>query len=134
MGRVLKNEVGKRIRALRKSRGIAPGEIADACDMTPDAIYRLESGYGDFPARVLTAYADILGMSVDYLLGRIGGELPPEYLEYDRGEWEIVPELQAALSNMDPDLQYKMLRVIDAVMRIKDARVIVKPAAKSKNV
>ncbi len=70
MGRVLKNEVGKRIRALRKSRGIAPGEIADACDMTPDAIYRLESGYGDFPARVLTAYADILGMSVDYLLGR----------------------------------------------------------------
>lgn len=128
------NTIGKRIRALRKSRNLTTVEIAKACGMHPGALETYEYGSGDFPARALTAYADMLGMSVDYLLGRIGGELPPEQLEEDPGEWEIVPELEKALSRMDPDLQYKMLRVIDAVMRIKDARVIVKPAAKSKNV
>lgn len=61
---------GKRLNETRKKRGITAQQMADELDMTLRAYRNYESG-DRFPSPdILIKIADILNVSIDYLMGR----------------------------------------------------------------
>lgn len=58
-----------RIRATCKTQGIKIGDLQATCDISINAISQVAQGRA-MRADTLTAIADLLGVSVDYLLGR----------------------------------------------------------------
>jgi transcriptional regulator with XRE-family HTH domain len=72
--------IGKRIKRLREERGIKQAEMAEAIGAKPDAYRARENGMVYFPVPALIKIAEILGVSLDYLLaGKTGpAELTPE--------------------------------------------------------
>lgn len=63
----------ERLRALRKSRGLACATLSELCGLCPQQVGRYESGrrVPTLPAAV--ALADYFGVSLDYLVGRAEG-------------------------------------------------------------
>lgn len=66
-------QLGNRIRKLRHIRGFTQCELASRCGYTSTAsnstINKIESGKSDVPASKLVKMADVLGVSVAFLLG-----------------------------------------------------------------
>jgi transcriptional regulator with XRE-family HTH domain len=60
----------ERLCALRKSHGLTQQALADRLELSRGTIGMYESGLRDPDTKTLTRLADILGCSVDYLLGR----------------------------------------------------------------
>ncbi|HEY77161.1 MAG TPA: helix-turn-helix transcriptional regulator [Thermoflexia bacterium] len=61
---------GRRLRALRKARGLSVGDLSTASGISPRHIWRLESGgRSDLRAATLIRLALALRTSTDYLLG-----------------------------------------------------------------
>lgn len=60
----------ERLCALRKSHGLTQRALADRLELSRGTIGMYESGLRDPDTKTLTRLADILGCSVDYLLGR----------------------------------------------------------------
>ena len=61
-------EVGKRINALRKKKGMTQKELAGLLCVTDKAISRWESGVGNPDLNTLPKIAEIFNVSIDYLL------------------------------------------------------------------
>lgn len=60
--------VGQRMQQLRKSRNITQEQIADSLNTTVAFISNIENNRTKMNLRVLTYYATLLNVSVDYLL------------------------------------------------------------------
>ena len=60
----------KRLKELRKSRGITQLKLAIDLGMNQNSISRYESGEREADYRTLIAFADYFNVSVDYLLER----------------------------------------------------------------
>lgn len=60
---------GKRLRALRESRGITPRQMADKLNISRPSYLNYENGKTTMP-RKLEQIADFFGVSTEYLLGR----------------------------------------------------------------
>ena len=60
----------ERLCALRKSHGMTQQALADRMGLSRGTIGMYESGLRDPDTKTLTHLADVLGCSVDYLLGR----------------------------------------------------------------
>ena len=59
-----------RIRQARKARGLSAQQLADMLEVHPSTLNNWESGRREILANNLITLADMLGFSVDYLLGR----------------------------------------------------------------
>lgn len=60
----------ERLSALRKSHGLTQQALADRLELSRGTIGMYESGLRDPDTKTLSRLADILGCSVDFLLGR----------------------------------------------------------------
>ena len=71
-------DLGRRIKALRKKRGVLQIQLAEAVNTSPGNLSRIESGNHTPNAKTIAAIADYLVVSTDYLLGRTLLEDEPE--------------------------------------------------------
>jgi len=70
----LRQAMGKRIRTAREALGWSQERLAEAISVGPDMLGRYERG-AKFPSHLsLVRLSDVLGVSVDALLGRRGSE------------------------------------------------------------
>lgn len=63
-------EFGKRLKTLRKEKGLKQTDMADIMGMTDRQYQRYEYGMINVPATTLNFFADFFGATTDYLLGR----------------------------------------------------------------
>ena len=63
-------EFGKRLKALRLSKGLKQVEMAEIMGITDRNYQRYEYGKINVPATTLNFFADFFGVTTDYLLGR----------------------------------------------------------------
>lgn len=63
-------ELGERLKALRKSKGLSQSELAQELGVSVRSYHRYERGEINAPITALVAAADYFGVSADYLLGR----------------------------------------------------------------
>ena len=61
-------EVGKRIKNLRKQKGMTQDELAAVFKTESSAICKIETGKQTMSIDYLISFADYFGVSVDYLL------------------------------------------------------------------
>ena len=73
---------GNRLREIRLSRGFTQEELSEFLDIGIRQIHRYESGETDPSGDVVSKIATLLGVTTDYLLGRV--DLPTEYLTEDK--------------------------------------------------
>lgn len=60
---------GARVRVLRRARGMTQSDLADAIGVSRSAVAQWESGRAGQATPHLRRVADVLGVSVDHLLG-----------------------------------------------------------------
>ena len=61
----------KRLKELRKAQGYSATQMAEFCNMSRRNYLKYESGEARPSYERLTAIADLLDVSLDYLLGRV---------------------------------------------------------------
>ncbi|MFM1919533.1 MAG: hypothetical protein RLZZ303_1167, partial [Candidatus Hydrogenedentota bacterium] len=66
--------LGKRIRALREKRGLKQNDIANALQISPQAVSKWERGENAPDISVWLSLSQLLGVSCDALLGRTEAE------------------------------------------------------------
>ena len=74
----MKETFGQRLSRLRKEKGLTQEEIANQITISPQAVSKWENDISSPDILVLGNLADILGVSVDELLGRDSQEEKPE--------------------------------------------------------
>lgn len=63
-------DLGSRIAAWRKSKGLSQRELAEALGLTPPAIYQWEDGTTVPSTTHLVAMAELLGITMERFYGR----------------------------------------------------------------
>jgi transcriptional regulator with XRE-family HTH domain len=103
-----------RIRELRKERGISGTHIAKMLNITPTYLYEIELGKKRLSADLASRIAEILGVTVDYLLGRSDdpngqaslAAAPDEQNPYaltPKEERDIAKDLERIMENLESD-------------------------------
>ena len=99
------NSLKDRVKALREAKGMTQRRLAELAKVTPATISRLESGkIADLKSSALIGIADALGISLDYLVGRVRELTPADVINFD-------PTIQAivqAYLNMRPEDRKQM--------------------------
>lgn len=72
--------IGKKIAALRKSRGLTQTKFADAIHVTQGAVSQWETGRTIPDIQQMYILADFFGISVDELSGHVPAESAPQPL------------------------------------------------------
>ena len=85
------SDLGAKVKKLRIAHGLTQEDVAKALEVTPGYISNVENGRNLMTLRMLSYYAELTGVSLDYLLGRttdheIKKEAPPAMAE---GEAEV---------------------------------------------
>ncbi len=86
----MSKSIGENIKAIRKSLGLTQTEIAERLYTTPQNISRVESGEGEPTAEMLIGLSDVLGVSVDTLVGK-----------EELSEKELMSKVQTYFKNAD---------------------------------
>ena len=86
-------QIGKKIRAFRKARGLTQEQLAQALGVTAGAVYKWEAELSAPDLSLLVALADFFDTSVDVLLG---------YELRDNRESVIAERLQEYRRQKDP--------------------------------
>lgn len=63
-------EIGENIKSLREERNYTQVEIYRLLNITPSTLSKYETGRCQPPLDFLMAYADIMNVSIDYILGK----------------------------------------------------------------
>lgn len=63
-------DLGQRLTALRKEKGLKQSDMATHMGISTRNYQRYEYGQVNVPATTLNFFADFFGVSADYLLGR----------------------------------------------------------------
>lgn len=70
------NEFGKRFADLRKEKGLTQEDIANKLNVSSQAVSKWENGISYPDVSLFVEISEILGVSVDYLLGKKEGSNP----------------------------------------------------------
>jgi transcriptional regulator with XRE-family HTH domain len=95
-------QTGRKILNLRRDRKISQQDLAKACDITPSALSKIESGINSPRARIIWRLARKLGVTVEYLLDE---DLPYPYAPYS-----YLEELQASAANSKAAVKMEVSR------------------------
>lgn len=92
--------LAKRIKLLRKQKGLTQKQLADLLDISASTVAMYETGRREPDTQTLNKFAELFGVSVDYLLGR-------EKTDMER--------LEENLARLDPRIQqaYRSLQEMD---------------------
>ncbi|ABY93705.1 XRE family transcriptional regulator [Thermoanaerobacter brockii subsp. lactiethylicus] len=120
--------LGKRIKELRKKKGITQKELASYLGISDRAVGYYESGQRTPPPDILQKIADFFNVSTDYLLGRTNIYNPadeiteavfddPELLEFWRElkEREDLKLLFKQTKKLSPKDIKQIIRIIKAI-------------------
>lgn len=64
-------EIGARISEHRKAEGLTIDSFADRCGISEQTVKEIEKGSRDFRIQTLASIISVLGVSSDYILGRV---------------------------------------------------------------
>lgn len=107
----LQEEVGRRIRALRLSRGWTMSQLAEATDMSVQYVSEIEHGKKSMTISKLYSMAQALEVSVDRLISEQGKR---------RGASEEVIQLLEEMTPLDRELAAHMLEITASLLRAMD--------------
>ncbi len=65
------DNLGSKVKKLRIDHGLTQEDVAKALDVTPGYISNVENGRNLMTLRMLAYYADLTGVSLDYLAGSV---------------------------------------------------------------
>ena len=103
MGHILV-EIGKRIAESRRSAGFTQEELANRLGVTPQALSKWEKGASSPDLEMLISLCDILGVSADYLVGKMHFPKVLELLEHEIREKEqasITERIEAVAKQLE---------------------------------
>lgn len=86
----MSKSIGENIKAIRKLLGLTQTEVAEKLYTTPQNISRVENGEGEPTAEMLIGLSDVLGVSVDALVGK-----------EELSEKELMSKVQTYFKNAD---------------------------------
>lgn len=95
---------GTLIKELRIKNGLTQNQVAESLGVTPGYISNVENNRTAMSLRILTYYAQLVGCSLDSLVG----ELEPEY-----SETALDRELYQAVIKLDAKTKVKLLKTIE---------------------
>lgn len=67
----MENDLGAKVKKLRIQHGLTQEDVAKALDVTPGYISNVENGRNLMTLRMLSYYADLTHVSLDYLAGSV---------------------------------------------------------------
>ena len=103
-------EIGKRIRAVRKERGLTQEEASELCDITPSFYGNIERGDKKMSLETLARISKGLGVSTDQLIFGCG-----ENME------QSIQQILFQIRNQGDETQYrKYLDIMKAISAIID--------------
>ena len=65
------SELGAKVKKLRIAHGLTQEDVAKALEVTPGYISNVENGRNLMTLRMLSYYAELTGVSLDYLAGSV---------------------------------------------------------------
>ena len=68
---MMDSDLGAKVKKLRISHGLTQEDVAKALDVTPGYISNVENGRNLMTLRMLSYYAELTGVSLDYLAGSV---------------------------------------------------------------
>ncbi|CDG19901.1 putative transcriptional regulatory protein [Xenorhabdus poinarii G6] len=106
---VLRKEFGVRLKGLRKQKGWPQKELAAKVEVRFQQLNKYESGLNIPPAEMMVKLADVLGVTVDYLL--TGNPVEDSPLASSR----LFRRFQV-LEQLEPEDQETVIKIIDAMI------------------
>ena len=104
-------EIGKRIRTVRKERGLTQEEASELCDITPSYYGNIERGDKKMSLETLARISKGLCVSTDQLIFGCG----------EKTEEDDILQLLSQIRNQEDEVQYrKYLNIIKAISTIID--------------
>jgi transcriptional regulator with XRE-family HTH domain len=92
MDRPLRQILGERIHLTRRRAGLSQVELAARADISPTTLNRVELGRQKLYAETLVTLAQILGVSVDYLVGMTNDDRPRTQQDRQQDENTLSPQ------------------------------------------
>lgn len=122
--------IGDRVKTLRENKGMTQRSLADRAGVTPGTISRLESGkIADLKTGALIGLADALGVSIDFLVGRVRELTTGDVVNFDPTIQAIVqaylslgPEARKEMSEHTIFLEFKKNEVLTGRDHASDRR------------
>ena len=103
MENIDKNYLGAKVKKLRISKGLTQEDVAKALNVTPGYISNVENGRNLITLRMLSYYADLTGVSLDYLAGSIDKNYEKTALDN---------EILKLVSHLTPDEKEKLISTL----------------------
>ena len=100
---MIDNDLGAKVKKLRISNGLTQEEVAKALDVTPGYISNVENGRNLMTLRMLSYYAELTGVSLDYLAGSVDKNYQNTALDND---------IMQLVQKMDADTKEKLISTI----------------------
>ncbi|PGC67600.1 helix-turn-helix domain-containing protein [Bacillus safensis] len=107
--------LSKRLKSVRKNRGLTQEELAKRVKTTKGTISNYENGHSTPSNEMLKDLADALNTTTDYLLGRTEN-ISSEQVEYDFSD----PDLQIAFKAASDFSEEARRQTIDFINYIKE--------------
>lgn len=103
------NEFAKRLKEARKARKLTQEELAEKADISRVMVSRYETEMVIPTAEVLISLADALGVSIDYLLGRISEQ---------NGFFQLSSDMKSNSADSSNDLPQSKEDLREFILRI----------------
>lgn len=109
MNKDLLKNIGKRIRAIRKNKGLTQANLAEDLNMTTSAFSKIELGRNNTPIKRLYEIADILEVSlVEFFEDSHKVSEPNEKMGFaTKDDFEILKRMMESLAKKVDDLSSK---------------------------
>lgn len=98
----MNNDLGKKVKEIRIANHLTQDQVAKALGVTPGYISNVENNRSLMTLRMLTYYAQLTGMSLDYLAGSIDEEYKTTALDH---------ELLAVIQDFTPEQKEKIIQM-----------------------
>jgi transcriptional regulator with XRE-family HTH domain len=105
----VRKALGKRIKQLRKEKGLTQKELAKQVNCSHAQLNKYESGLNTPPLDRLLLLAEVLGTSVDYLLAGQGNGKPPLHSQ------RLIQRFQT-IEEFGSDDRETIIKVLDAMI------------------
>ena len=103
---------GELLANLRTTQRLTQRELADVLYVTPGTISNYEKGVHMPDAEKLIAIADYFRVSIDYLMGRVPVNLPPDVLRRSFTEDSTLGEVLEMLQPMSDERKRTLLLIV----------------------
>ena len=99
----MENDLGAKVKKLRIQHGLTQEDVAKALDVTPGYISNVENGRNLMTLRMLSYYADLTHVSLDYLAGSVDKSYQNTALDN---------EIMQLVQKLDADTKEKLIQTL----------------------